>query len=76
MTWFIFVQMMTKSEFLLRMSVGTPKVSWPLWSRLKIKFSFFFWKPSVVKKLASLGKNRLLQPTGSRSNYKREEYSS
>lgn len=73
-TWLSFVQRRNKSEFLLWMSFTCPKVYWLLVFRRKRSWSFFFWKPSLVKKLASLGSNRLLQLIGSLSNYSREEY--
>jgi len=66
--WFSLVQIITNNEFLFLKSEGLPTIYWFTVLRLKIKFNFFFWKPSEVKKLANFGKYFFGQHLGSQSN--------
>ena len=74
MIWSPLVQISTKRDPLLRMSDGLPQVSCPSMCLLNSRVNFFFWKPSVVRKLANFGKYFLGHPKGSLSNYSRDIY--
>ena len=65
MNWFIRVQIRTSSELLLNISLGLPFVYWFPIFLLKIRFKLFLEKPSLVKKLAKLGRYFLGHPRGS-----------
>lgn len=73
MIWFMRVQINTNNELRLKMLCGMPSHSWFPMFLLKIKLRLFLEKPSLVRKLAKLGKYFLGQPLGSWSNTNLDE---